>query len=298
MTPVGPWIAFKQGFVRALRRWQIWPLFYLANVLLSGLLLWPLARLLLDWLGHSLSAAELADGLDSWLLADLLYQLGTPAGSREFGLAPWLLTLPLWPLLLSLPFVVLGGGALETYGRPLAEQGLWRLFWSGVRRYAWPFALLLLLEVLLSELSMGLGLLLVALVGSLLGQAGWTIAGAVVLALWVGLSLLLRWWIGYARIMGVLQQERRPGPMLRSSAAFLRRNLGPAAGLSLLHFPLAFLLSLLYGLLNLPRPPCWWVLQVLLQQLFVLGRLGLHLARLSTEVRLVQGRWPSRACGP
>jgi hypothetical protein len=276
------WWAFRAGLEETLRRWPIAVLFYVVLVLLAGLLLLPLVQGLVAWIGHRLAAGDLAEGLPGWLLIEMGFQ---PPAFLVPGLRLALFTLPAWPFLMALPFIVLSGGALSVYaGGPVKSLG--KQFWQGVARYALPFALVLFLEVVALEIVLGLTLLVTVA----LAFTGTIWAPLIPLPFVVAVLMVLLWWFEYARVEAVVEQERRAFRFLGRSALFLRHNLGPAAGLALLNFLLGLLPYLPYYLLLYLLPAEWWGVQVLLQQLLILALLGTRLARLGGQVRLVQSR--------
>jgi hypothetical protein len=282
---------------------------------MAGLLLLPLEGALLDWLGRRTAAWDLADGLDLWMVLETALQIADQGGLLEMA-GPWsiiiLISLPAWPFVLSLPFALLSGGVLQVLSLSTATPGSvsqssgetvrdangprgpspthWHRFWQGSRRYARPFTLLSLLETLLVEASL---VFLAAILGLSLAVGGMVgmLAGAIVAIVFgVALVLAIPWWFGYARVIAVVEEERRVLRLLSRSASFLWKNLGPAAILDLLNVPLAWLLLLLHQLLALPIPQSWWIALFLLQQTHIFGRVGARVVRMSSELRLVQGR--------
>ncbi len=278
----GGWWAFRAGLGEALRRWPIALLFYLVLVLFAGLLLLPLVQGLSDWIGQRLAAADLAEGLPGWLLVEIGFR---PPGFLLPALRVALLALPAWPFVMALPFVVLGGGALAVYAGG-SNRSLGKHFWRGVAHYALPFSLLLLLEVVALEIVLGLALVLTAA----LALTGTLWAPLIPLPLVVAVLMALLWWFEYARVQAVVGPDRHVLRVLGRSAAFLRRNLGPAASLALFNFLLGLLPYLPYYLLARLLSEPWWVGQALLQQLLVLALVGTRLARMAGQVRLVQAR--------
>jgi len=285
---IGPWSAFRTGFARCLQQWPLWLLFCVVLVAVSGLLLWPLERTLAQAIGHRLAAGEIARGIPGWLAAETLRQVREQPDRFAAPLATAGLTFPAWPFLMALPFGLLSAGALPLYAAA-GRRTDWRLFGRGLGRWAGSFALLLLLEVVLFELSIFLLLALTAVVlVATRGTALWVlILTAPILA---AVIVLIPWWFEYARALAVVQQERHVFHLLGTAWGFLFRNLGPAAGLALFNFLLPILPTLLYLLLTLPLPSSWWVGRVFIQQLFVFGLIGTRLVRLASEVCLVQGR--------
>ncbi len=286
-----PWAAFGSGLLQAIRQWPLWLPFYGLLLLLAGLLLWPLEKGLVDLLGHRLAAWEVADGVDVWWLTEALLGPGQESAG-SLAAQVFFLLLPAWPFFLSLPFTLLSGGLLNALAG--SDRTDWRRFGEGVRRYAGPFTLLLLLEVAALEVGLFLLIILAVVLLQVVGlPGGILVAGLVLVCLGVGLFLLLPWWFGYARVFAVLEKRRHVLQVLGRSGAFLWRNLGPAAGLELGLFFLLLLWSLLYALLKAPLPGTWWPALILLQQVAVLGRIGIRVVRFAGEVYLVREAAPS-----
>lgn len=287
MKGIGPWSAFRAGFARVIQQWPLWILFYLVLAVLGGLLLSPLLRLVVRELGHRLAAVSASRGAPGWLLAEMARPVLERPERVLAGLRVAVRTLPAWPFVLALPFILLSAGALPLYAAGRRRD--WSLFRHGVRHWAGPFTFLLLLEVLLLELSVLLVLALTWLaLRTTYGRALWVLVlAAPVLA---ALAVLIPWWFEYARALAVVQRKRHARRLLGEACSFLLRNLGPAAGLALFNFLLPILPGLLYLLLVLLLPGSWWMGRVIVQQLLVFALVGTRLVRLASEVCLVQGR--------
>jgi len=315
--PPSAWSAFRAGVGRTLRSWPLVLLFYAALVLLSGLILLPIARALVDWIGHNLAAWEVAEGLPPWLIIEGLTNLvqdpnaASPAGDWPLLL---LLSLPAWPFVLAIPSTVLSAGAIAVYAgnAPLAlpiSTGVdaapddrstgndrdgngvprtdWKRLGAGLLRYTPSFLLLLFLEVTLYELALLLTVLLAVLVVAV-SQNVWSILLTTpILALVV---VAIPWWFEYARTLAVVREQRNVLRALKEAWTFLLRNLGPAAALALYHFALLLLPYLLSFLLARIVPGTWWALQLVYQQAIVMILLATRLARMAGQIVLVQGR--------
>jgi len=270
-----------------LRYWPLVLLFYAALLLLSGLLLLPLARALLGWLGHNLAAAEVAEGLPAWLVVEELMALvrdpvaAGPAGDWPFFL---LLSLPAWPFFLALPSTILSAGAIAVYAGDTPRTD-WRRLGRGIVRYAPLFILLLFMQVALYELALVLTVLLTVLVVVVSGSPWSILLVTPLLALFI---VAIPWWFEYARVLAVVEDQRHAFRALGRAGAFLSRRLGPAAVLALYHLVLLLLPYLLSFLLTSLVPNRWWVLLIVVQQATVLLLLAARLARLAGQVALVQ----------
>lgn len=308
MRPQGAWWAFTSGLYRALRHWPLWLLFYLVVVVLAILVLLPLEQALVRHFGHSLAAWEVAEGIPAWLVGQIARE--APAQGETIAATVWwiVLSLPAMPLVFSLPFAVLGAGALTAYTEDSRKR-----FWPAVARYLGSFTLLVILEAAMLEVVVVLGLFLGGAAAGVLAVFGvrtasgslsavlLVLAGIVltlVVLVLVALLLLIPWWFEYARALAVVRGQRHVLRVLGQSAAFLRHNLGPAAGLALLGFFLFFVPYLAYGLLTAFIPTSWWPAHIVLEQLLVVAIVGTRLARMAAQVRLVQARGvPARQAG-
>lgn len=294
------WWAFWTGLQQSLRHWPLLAPFYLVLAAISLLLLTPLGPGLTDRFGFRLAAWEVAEGIPSWLVGQVIRELPAQAEAMRAGIRPLVLFLPASPLLLSLPFAILAGGALTVYA-----EGSRGRFWPGLARHAGAFALLQLLEVAMLEGATLIGLFLTGLGLAVLAAPGGPQAtgwGSIVLLL-VGLLLLalllltvlyllVPWWFEYARALAVLQGQRRPGRLLGASARFLRHNLGPATGLALFSFLWLLVPYVAFIPLSALLPATWWPAHMALQQFLILAIVAARLARLASQMCLVQARSP------
>lgn len=294
-----PWTAFRAGLARMVRAWPLVVLFYAAAALLAGLILLPAARALTGWIGYNLTAAEIAGGLPAWVIIEELMSL-TPAAGGAAPAGDWpfflLLSLPAWPLLLAVPATILSAGAIAVYAgaAPRAAGAVseggerpWKRMGSGLRRYACPFLLLLLLEVVLYELALLLTVLLTVVVVIVTGSLWSILAVTPILALVIA---LLPWWFEYARTIAVVAGQRNVWRALGRSWTWIWHNLGPAAALALYHLLLLLAPYLLSFGLNRVVPGAWWGARIVVQQAVVAAVLGVRLARMAGQVALVQSR--------
>jgi len=296
----GPWWAFSSGLRLSLRHWPLLFLFYLALVVLTILLLLPLEQALMQWFGHSRAAWEVAEGVPAWLVGQIAREAPGQAAAIAQTVQAIALSLPLFPLVFSLPFAVLGGGALTAYVEDSRKR-----FWPAVARYLGSFTMLQVLEVVLLEAAVVLCLLLGGLGSVALLALGMratsgaisavllVLAGIVLTVLvlvLVALALLIPWWFEYARALAVVRGQRHVLQVLGQSAAFLRRNLGPAAGLALFSLLLVLVPYAIYGILVAFIPAAWWPAHIVVQQLLIVAVIGTRLARLAAQMRLVQAR--------
>jgi hypothetical protein len=117
------------------------------------------------------------------------------------------------------------------------------------------------------------------------GRLTWVVVPllALVAALWLAL-------MECTRIAAVVGQTRNVVRAFGRAVRFVFRNLPAVAGLYGLALLLLGLLHVLYRWGLMPHLPLdWWPLVLVLQQTFILGRLGARLARLAGGVVLYRG---------
>lgn len=290
------WRAFLRGISLAARYPQVWLLLYGAN-LLSALLLAALPALALAaGLGHRPAIQDVADGLDAWLVIErALAALATEVetGGGLWGIAAALLLLAGLPLAAWLPPAFLEGGLLRTYLQ--AGPFRWRSFLAACWHWWGVFFLLAAGQGLLTAFVLPpLGL---ALAGG--GVLAWIALPVLALILLAGLSLL-----EYTRILAVARGTRNPFQAFALAARFVLGRRGAVLGLYALSLALVALLHALYRLGLMPLLPLdRWLLVLVVQQSFILLRLGTRLVRLagaSALLRHAEGQpgIPSSAAEP
>lgn len=287
------WIASRTGLTRALRYPWVLLILFVVN-LASALLLATLPALgLTSWLGHRPAIRHAADGTDAWLVIEGLLAsfadtaLGQTAGASEFArkaiyfalvnLAAWLLL----PLLAWLPAAFLTGGVLLTYAEAPASFRLRRFLW-GCWHWFGAFLLLSLVQGLIFVVFFTVGIAVTALVASLAGWLTWAVLALLVLFALIGLVLF-----ECTRIIAVVEGIRNVARAFSRAVRFcFRRPLAVAGlyGLALLALGLAHALFRLGVLPHLPLT--WWLLVLVVQQVFVFARLWARLARLAGAAAL------------
>ena len=282
---IGGWQAFRLGLRRALRYPQVLVAAYLVSLLSAGLLA-VIPALALTGPAHRTAVVEAANGIDSWLVVEIMdvpmtYALlqSSAAGTE---LPPWLgegtlvvmLVLAVLPLLAWIPTSFLSGGILLTY----VENQPWRAwrFWWGCWHWWGPFLLLSVLQ----------GLVTLILFGSLLGGAGFastTVGGWLSWILIPLIGLLAVFWLALmetTRVLAVTGRRRNIFVAFGRAVKLLVRHplaLGWYYALALFLLGLAHLLfrgGLMPGL-----PLAWWPLVFGVTQAFILIRLWVRLAR-------------------
>jgi hypothetical protein len=309
---VNGWQAFRSGITLTLRYWQVVLILFVCN-LLSALIAAALPALLVaSGLGHRPAIHEAADGMDAWLvleaafspLADMALEPQAAEPQLSSGLGPatlvGLLVALALPVLAWLPASFLSGGLLLTYVEALRsgvhDQGLrpfrWRRFVWGCWHWWGAFLLwgavqaLAFLGIMVPAIVLGVGA--VAAGGR---WVAWVVAPLLGLVAVLGL-MLMEW----TRILAVAGGTRNLFRAFGQAARFvLRRPLAVASlyGLSLLSVGA---LHAVYRLGLLPVLPLdWWPLVLIVQQSFVLARLGTRLARLAGGASLlVRSPLPTR----
>jgi hypothetical protein len=287
--------AFRIGLSRLLRFWQVLPLLFGVN-LFSALVLavLPAAGLAAQF-GHRPAIRQMADDVDAWLVIETLM---APLSSTVIGGEGWpeltrwlqqatavgLATLAALPLLAWLPGAFLSGGVLLTYIEA-SHPFRWRRFLWGCYHWFGAFLLLGALQALAS------GVLFVPLVGIAVGAVaavgGWLTWVAVpLLALVAGLWLAVT---ECTRIAAVVGQTRNIFRAFGRAACFVFRDFPAVVGLYGLALAVLGALHALYrwGLIA-HLPLNWWPVVLIVQQAFILARLGARLARLAGGAALVQ----------
>lgn len=287
MKRIGAWQAFCRGAALVVRFWPAVPVFYGTLLLAALALLFPAERVLFRTLGYRLASHELADGVDAWLVAAALRAVWHDPDAAVALLRPVVRTLPLWPLLANLPFVLLSAGALSVYAGDV--QRLWNAFGWGLARWALPFVGLLLAEIGLLEgaIAATAGLLAWAYLRAPSLGLGLTFPAILLLT---ALLLLLPWWFGYARVWIAVHRRANLFQAVAAAWRFLWRNLGAASILELLVLACAVLVAGLLFLAGRLLPGDWWGARLVVEQLLVAALVGIRLVRLAAQAGLVAGR--------
>lgn len=278
------------GVSLAWRRPRAWVLLYGLVSVPAALLasVWTLAFLpLARWpfFAEALATQRLDWVLDSLTGQMLAAMTGTPAPETGLPILGSLVAicgaLLIWPLF-GIVWVALEGGTLASYAAPTPLS--WREFGAACKRWFGPFVLLNSAGVVVAALLLGVAWgVASALHGSLpltaqvVRNLGWLAAGAVA-------SL-----VELARVVGVAQGTRHVGAMLRGAWQTLMQHPVEVLALLLAGLALYGLLDVAYRALMGVLPFRWWLLTLLVQQLYVALRLGVRLAREAGLVGMVVG---------
>lgn len=282
------WLAFVTGLRRTLRYPQVWLIAFAVDLFSALLLVIPPALGLASGLGQRPAIFAAADGLDAWLVIETLMSSMSNTALGESGSSPSLtllltpLLIFLLPLLAWLPGAFLNGGLLLTYAeapRPFR----WRHFLRGCWHWWGAFLLLGMAQGAVSFVMLLLTVTVASLVAAVGGWAVWLAAPLLVLLSMLGLALL-----EFTRAFAVVDGTRNLAQAFgRAVGLVLRRPLavGTLYGLS---FLLVGLLHAVFRLELLPVLPLeTWLLVLLVQQAFIVLRLGTRLARLAGAVTLL-----------
>jgi len=286
--------ALRAG-VRAVGRMRgLWWVLYLCNLAFAGLLAAPVFGLLGRWLDYSLYAEELRKKFEPQVIAEWLY--AAPV------VPPLLLPLLLAGATLYLPLsIFLTSGTLALFNAPPARFTLAAFFQACGRHFFGLLRLFLLslpFYVLALAVYAGLGRLAEGRLQDL------TVEWPAALVQWgrvvVALSLLaaVNLVFDYARIFYVAEGGPRAWRAAGHAARFVLAHPLRAPGLyaliALIGLAVWGVYLLVAGTLGrLAGAPA--VLLFLLQQLFILARLGVRLLFLSAQVQLYKGLRPAVA---
>jgi len=290
------WQAFRAGLDRAARYWPVWLILYAANLFGALLLVLLPALSMVSDFGHRPAMRQAAGGLDAWLVLETLMSPGAMAALGQGGPEPaWtpalqqailvgLVTVAALPWLAWLPASFLNGGLLLTYAGSPQPFRLRRFLWGS---WHW-FGTFLLLGVV-QALGWIIGLIPAAvLLVAALPAGQWLLWFLVaVLGLWMVLWLVV---LEYSRIAAVVGDTQNAFRALGRGVRFVFRHPLPVAGLYALSLLLAASLHAVFRLGLMPTLRLeWWLLVLLVQQVFIVARLGLRLARLGGGTALVVG---------
>jgi hypothetical protein len=289
------WQAFRAGLGRTFRYPQVWMILFAVNLLSALALATVPAMGLASGLGHRPAMQDAADGVDAWYVVETLPAplsegvLGgesmpsAPSPGAPLAILLGTLAILALPLVVGLPSAFVSGGLLLTYveaPRPFR----WRRFLWGGWHWWGAFVLLALIQGILVLLvvgpMVGAGVGIVAAAGS---AAAWAVVPLLGLVGAAGLAL-----VELCRAFAVAEGTRNLFQALGQAARYLVRHPLAVGGLYLLSLLGVAVLHALFRLGLLPLLPLdWWPLVLLVQQTFVLLRLGTRLARLAGVVALI-----------
>ncbi|RPI83655.1 MAG: hypothetical protein EHM41_15400 [Chloroflexi bacterium] len=282
------------GVKRSFRYWQLlglWYLFYLLSAI--GLAILPAVGLL-DF-SRNTAIEDLADGMDAWLLSDLI--LGGLDGAVDAGqgavptinpvtslsMLGLLAILILLSLLAWLPAVFLSGGTLRTYaGAP--ESFNFKQFLKGCWVWFGPLIVLSLIGFAGLALLVGAALLLLPLAFSVHSILGYGLVLILVLLLFLGLVFF-----DMSAAALVTSGRRAIIPAIKSAFRIISGRPIPILVLFILALGLLILFHVVFRVGLFPLVPySIWPLVLIAQQVFITIRLWTRLFRWAGGVEAVK----------
>ena len=283
--------AFLKGLAQSARYPQLLLSAYVFN-LLSALLLLLIPAFLLIEPARYTAIQTAADGIDTWLVAELMMSTTTyPAlqGLSETLPPDWLGqsmlvivgTLLAIPLVSWLPSSFLAGGTLLIYIEAPQEFS-WRRFLWGCWHWFGAFLLINMLlgfvtQILVAVMLIGIGFTF-STVG---GWVNWVTIPIFVLIMTAWLAIL-----EYTRLLAVLSDTRNTLQTLWKAIGLLFRR--PLTLMGLYAFSLLTLLltHLIFRPLLLSEFISWWPLYLIISQVFIAARLSTRLVRWAGAVTI------------
>ena len=276
--------ALGDGFKGLRGQGRLLLVYYLANLCFALLMAWPMKILLGSFAGYRLDGARLAEGIDFPFFTELL-EYEPQAWSALMSLA---LPVTVGYVLFSL---FLCGGALSLLweGRGYSASDFWgaaaRYFGAFLRLALWSLLLLAVLLIGLAVLNLMVGL--AAGGDPYESTIYWSLMLQAVLA---GIAVLfISLFLDYGRIHIVVSGQHKASQALLEGIRFTLGNLPRTLGLACLVLTLGGAAALLYltvsNWLDAPQSVAVWAL-ILLQQLYILCRMALRLARYGGELSL------------
>jgi hypothetical protein len=254
----------------------------------------PVAAAMNTWVGHRLTARDLARDFDGLLLLEPMMSAGSllSSGAPPFAgamassraaattLVAMLGTALVAGLIAPLPSIVLGGGVLLTY---VEGHFAWRRFLWGAWHWLFSFFMLAVLFGLCATLVVTLGVIVLAFIG--VGQVRPLTIPAVVM---IGLAYAaVAMTFEYARVIAVADNTRNFIQALGRAVVLIARQPVWTLGVYALMSVVGLALIPLYANIVAPLIPFEWALvAIVAQQLFILARLWARLARWASEAAL------------
>ncbi|RPI92090.1 MAG: hypothetical protein EHM40_14000 [Chloroflexi bacterium] len=290
-TRVNSLQAIQSGLERFVRYPQILLSAYVLN-LLSALLLVLVPALLLVRPAHYTVIQTAADGIDTWLVTELLMSTTTYPTLQDSAepLQPgWLSQsllvitgiLLIMPLFAWLPASFLAGGTLLTYVEaPPAFS--WQRFLWGCWHWFGAFLLINLILGIVTQILVGALLVGMAAASSAAGSAiNWiTIPfAALVITLWL---IVLE----YTRLLAVHNRTRNMFKAFGSAVALVIHRPLVLLGFYALSLLILLLIQALFRALLLSEFVSWGLLFLIVSQIFIMARLSMRLIRWAGAVAI------------
>ncbi len=278
--------AFGHGLSQTFRLWRLLLPLFGANLIVSVLATIPVWLRLRALIGHRPWATTLmANPVEFFIEAQGALGTTRLVESGQYNLN-WLPPVAIFAVVVllanSLAYAWLSGGVLESL---VTGSGS---FWTGCRRWFWPFARLWAISILALAITLALGALLVSRVAP--GTPWQIIAAAILLStLVLGTNAVFE----YARIGAVVRGDRK---MLRAAGrgyGFALRYLPQALTLGILLLGVAVVLAgFNFGVSRL-IPGSFWVLGLVWQQVVALIGAGQKVFRLASQASLFAAKHPA-----
>ena len=279
----------RAGFTAATRYPAPLIMLFILTLVIALVLTVPVYTAMDGWMGHRLIARDLARDFDGWLVLEPLMSnaRAAQAGEAATGAQPvstlvlaMVVTTSLAWLLSSLPNAVLGGGALLIY---IEGRFTWRRLAWGAWHWLFPFVLLAILFALCALVVMAVGAGIVMVLGAVRATELTTPAWVLVAWLYAIVTMVFE----YARVIAVAEGRRNILRSLGRAVVFIVRQPLQSFGLYLLLSALGLALIPLYSSVIAPLIPFeWGIVAVAAQQLFIVARMWVRLARWAGEAAL------------
>lgn len=279
--------SIKHGFSRAWSNKRMLLVFYLANLLLAFVVMWPLRAMLQSFIGHSVMGAELAGRLN-W---DFVFEFFNKVSSAPSVFASLALVVPVLYWLITL---FLSGGALAVF----AMQDKYRpgFFWGGAASFFGRFVRLTLWSIPVFSVLICLQFLWPLVERLAFGSDPYQ--NITYWGTWIefglrALAIVLFFMVfDYARIYVVLHDENKTRFALWEGLKFTFSNLGRTLSLALLLGLLGVVALVMYNpiadTLSAPSGLVIFLLFVV-QQIYMLFRMLLKLAAYAGQMHLYSG---------
>jgi len=281
--------AISQGARAVIRAGRMPLVFWFFTLVFALAVVLPVGAILYGDLGHSLYAERMLNNFDLQWLAEMM--------NRTDGLPVYVF--PPLIALVAVGYILLGtflaGGALTVFA---SEEGKYRpgLFYEGCGRNFWRLFRLLLVSLVFYGVVLAASVALKGLGKSVWGQGmeerplvifGWCRSGLTVVLL-----LAVNMIFDYAKIRLVVEDSRKSWRAALGAVKLVFRNLGGTLATYGLVALVAVALALGYHAVSgtIPRNQALGMLLLLvLQQAFVVGRIGVKLLFFGSQLEIYRG---------
>jgi len=286
MSPIR---AISKGARAVIRAGRMPLVFWFYTLVFALAVVLPAGALLYSELGHSLYAERMLDNFDLQWLVEMLNQTG---GLPLYAFPPLIALVAAGYVLLG---TFLAGGALTVFA---SEEGKYRpgLFYEGCGRNYGRLFRLLLVSLVFYGVVLAASAALQALGKHIWGRGmeerplvvfGWFRTGLTILLL-----LLVNMIFDYAKIRLVVEDSRKSWRAALGSVKLVFRNPGGTTATYGMVALLAVALALAYGAVcgYIPQNQALWMaLLLVLQQAYILGRIGVKLLFFGSQLEIYRG---------